>query len=497
MVAGPRNAKAGVSITIIGAGLGGIATAVKLKQAGIENFTVLEQSPGPGGTWWDNTYPGCEVDVESRAYSFSFMPYDWPRSHCNQRQLQQYAEDMIDYFDLRSHFHFSTKVEEAVWNDRTHSYTLRTTAGDRLECTLLVSAIGMLNVPIYPDWPGIHSYRGPLFHSARWEHEHDFTGKRVAVVGTGCTAAQLVPELATTVDRLYLYQREHGWVVPKNVHDFSHEERTAFRRHKLRTKISRYRIFAAMVTRMTGYAEGTSRNKQYTKLCLEHIETSIEDPEIRKLVTPTYPFGCKRPVRASNFYPALNRPNVELIPKAVTSVTETGLVDADGVQREVDAVILATGFKAADYLSGLRVIGPDGRSVRESWQGEPKAYLGITVSGVPNFLMVYGPNTNGGGPITAQQECQADFIARLAKRMSRHGYSKVDTKTRAMERFVAWVDRVNKKKRSALVGGCHNYYFSITGRNVTQWPAGHIRYMIMTRVGLRSGLKLEHAAARS
>jgi cation diffusion facilitator CzcD-associated flavoprotein CzcO len=480
-----------VRVAIVGAGLGGIAMAVKLKQAGFQDFTVFEQSAGPGGVWFDNTYPGCEVDTASISYSYSFIRYDWSKTHCSQPELRQYTEDVIDHFGVRPHFRFSTRVDEAVWDEDRRVYRIRLESGEEQDFELLVSAVGMLNVPRYPEWPGMGTFRGPMFHSARWEHEHDLRGKRVAVVGTGCTAAQIVPNLAPVVGQLYLYQREPGWVLPKDDRVLTPEERAERMRQRVRSKLRRWRAFQDIQSYLTSFTVGSEKHQELTRACLDHIESSIEDPAIRELVTPNYPYGCKRPIKDSNFYPALNRDNVELVPKAVAAVTPDGLVDADGVEREVDLVVLAVGFKAADYLVGLRVVGPSGVSVHDQWAGDPKALAGLSVAGVPNFFMVYGPNTNGGGPITAQQERQAEAIVSIARRMRRWGYTRVDTKPERMERFVRWIDRHNNEKWSTLATGCNNYFFSSAGRNVTQWPLTHLRYALSARSAARFGMQLE------
>jgi cation diffusion facilitator CzcD-associated flavoprotein CzcO len=476
-------------VAIVGAGFGGIAAAVKLKQADIADISVFELSAGAGGTWFDNSYPGSEVDTESIAYSFSFMPYDWSRTHCQQPELQRYAEDTIDYFELRDSCRFSTKVDEAVWSEARRTYTLTLSTGESEEYDLLISAVGMLNIPRDPGWPGMTAFEGPMFHSARWEHEHDLSDKRVAVVGTGCTAVQVVPELAKIAKQLYLFQREAGWVLPKGERDLTESERAYRRSHPRRMKLTRLATFLRIGRFLTSQVTGTKTNKMLTDLCRQHIESSIDDPAIRALVTPNFVFGCKRPIKATTFYPALNRPNVELVPRAVTAVTPTGLIDDTGVERQVDAVVLAVGFEAADYLANLRVVGPGGVSLQDIWSGRPAAYLGITVAGMPNFFMMYGPNTNGGGPITAQHERQAEFVTRVARRMARRGFRKVDTRPRSMARFTAWVDKANVG-RTAQNDGCHHYFISAGGRNSTQWPASHLTYLLMTRIPSRFGLVL-------
>jgi cation diffusion facilitator CzcD-associated flavoprotein CzcO len=467
-------------IAIVGAGLSGIITAVKFHLGGFENLTVFEASGGPGGTWWDNTYPGAEVDTPSIAYSFSFMPYDWSRTHCRQPELQRYTEDTIDHFGLRSHFRFNSPVTSAVWNETTCSYRVTLANGEESNFDILVAATGLFSMPNIPDWPGREQFAGRIFHSARWDSSEDLTNKRVGVVGTGCTAAQLTPELAKIASQLVVFQREAGWVLPKGDRDFTSEERAWRMDHPWKAKYERLRIFQKTSAAYTGFSPGSKLHTELTQTSLALIEKSIKDPELRELVTPKYPYGCKRPVKDSNFYRALDLPNVELVPRAVASLTATGVVDSAGVEHPLDVVVLATGFQTTNYVGRMEVSGVSGVSLREHWAGDPKAYLGITVSEFPNFFLVYGPNTNGGTTITAQAERQAEFIVRAVKRMRRRGFRRIDTRQDTVDSFARWVDAALEKTRPAQISGCHNYYFSERGRNVTQWPLSHLKYALMT-----------------
>ncbi len=454
--------------------------AVKLERAGFTHYTVFEQSAGPGGTWYDNTYPGCQVDVPSEVYSYSFKPYDWTRIYGRQPELQKYCEDTIDHFGIRSHFQFSTRVDEAVWDEDRHLYTVRA-GGQEHEFEVLVSCVGLLSVPNEPRWPGMDEFEGGMFHTARWRHDVALDGKRVAVVGTGSSACQVVPELAQRVGQLYVFQREAGWVAPKPDREYTPDERKQ-NAHPIRRKVSRWRGFVRHVQTLGDRTVGSGRHQELTQVCLNHIHAQIEDPELRRMVTPDHPVGCKRLVRDSNYYPALSLPNVDLVPRAVARFTPSGIVDVDGVEREVDVAVLAVGFRAADYLASLDVVGVGGIPLREAWAGEPKALLGITMSGFPNFFMLYGPNTNGGGSIIAQHERQAELVVRVAKQMRRKGVTRVDTKPAALENFVRWLDRQNGTVFSAILADCNNYFLSPGGRNVTQWPTGQISYMVRTKV---------------
>ena len=470
----------GPSIAIVGAGFGGIATAVKLRRAGFHRFTVFEQSSGPGGTWWDNRYPGCAVDIPSHAYSFSFIPYDWRSTHATQPELLQYAHDVVDHFDIGSHFRFDTRVDEVRWDDERGGYVVRTEHGDE-RFDVVVSCLGLLNVPRFPRWPGLDEFAGPAFHTARWEHEHDLLGKRVAVVGTGSTAAQVVPAIAPDVAHLLVFQRQPGWIMPKGEREFTETERRRFRRRPIFQKLRRAKLFYLDRRRFRAFDATSAKQRELRRLCLDYIRSTIASPQTRAAVTPDYPWGCKRVVLSSDFYPALNRDNVELVPRAVSRVTRSGVVDTEGHEHEVDVLVLATGFQPTRYLASLRVTGPGGVELHDAWANEPKAFLGITVAGFPNFFMLYGPNTNGGFSIIAQLERQAEVVVRAVKRIHRRRTA-VDTRPTAVDRYVRWIDRQIAKHASAMEADCTNYYHAPTGRNVTQWPRTHAWYYVLTKV---------------
>jgi cation diffusion facilitator CzcD-associated flavoprotein CzcO len=482
---GSTNARFGTSgtprIVIVGAGFGGIATGVKLKRAGIHSFTIFEKSDGPGGTWWDNRYPGAEVDVSSHLYSYSFKSYDWSRTHARQPELQRYLQEVIDDHGLGSHLRFGTTVHEVAWNEKTHLYTVRLHHGEELQANVVVSALGLLNYPRYPDWPGLDTFRGPKFHTFRWEHEHDLTGKRVAVVGTGSTATQIVPEIAPLVGELKLFQREPGWIIPKGDRDFTAEERRTFQ-NRLKRRIERIRLALLLERNQIGGAihrPGTKMNSLREHQCRSFIDREFaERPDLREALTPKYPYPGKRPILNSTFYGSLRRDNVELVPKAVTAVTEEGIVDAEGIEHTVDILVMATGFQPAHYLASLEVRGRDGQTIHDVWDGEPRAMLGMTVPGFPNFYMLYGPNTNG-GEIISCLERQAEHVVQAAKRMMRQGVTAVEVRPVFYELYNRWLER---QMEGTAWQVANNYYKSASGRIVTQWPFGAFLYGVLTKV---------------
>jgi cation diffusion facilitator CzcD-associated flavoprotein CzcO len=468
-------------VAVVGAGFGGIATGVKLKRAGIDTFTIYESSLGIGGVWWDNTYPGAEVDVGSHLYCFSFKPHDWTRTHARQPELQKYLEETVDEFGLRPHLQLGTAVESATWDDVRHVWAVRLGDGTVDECHAVVSAVGFLNVPRYPEWPGLDDFEGPKFHTARWEHHHDLTGKAVAVVGTGSSATQVVPAIQPLVGQLYVFQREPGWILPKGERDLGDEERATLARAWRRTR-ERWRLrYLAEKNLWSGhlFRPGTKLNRSREQQCRRYIARQFADrPDLRDAVTPTYPYPGKRPVLASTFYPALKQENVELVPRAVTAVTRTGLVDSDGVERTVDAIVMATGFQAANYLARLRVVGRDGRSLHEHWAGEPRAYLGITVPGFPNFFMLYGPGTNG-GELVITLESQAEYAVRAIQRLIRARVTAIEVKRTFEARWFAWLQA---RMEGTSWTTCNNYFRAPTGRVVTQWPYGNLQYRLLTKL---------------
>jgi cation diffusion facilitator CzcD-associated flavoprotein CzcO len=488
-------ARRNVRVAIIGAGFGGIAAAVNLRKRTAADFVIFEQAAGVGGTWWHNRYPGCEVDVHSHAYSFSFVRYDWPRTHATQAELVQYASDVVDRFGLRPHLRLGTAVTAVSWLDEQARYEVRTTAGDTELFDAVISAVGLLSVPRIPDWPGLEAFGGVAFHTAQWQPGIDLTGKRVAVVGTGSTAAQVVPAVAEQAARLYVFQREPGWVEPKLERPFSPAERWLYSTVPGAQKAHRAWLFYKAMQRGRAFDLTNERQAARRAACVAFIQSAVADEAVRRRVTPSYPWGCKRVVLATTYYSALNRADVELVPHAVTAVTRTGVVDDTGTERAVDVLVLSTGFQPTNFLATLAVTGLGGLSLQDAWRTRQSAYLGITVAGFPNFFIMYGPNTNGAGSIIAQLERQAEFAARAIARIERGRWRYVDTDAAAQHRYVGWVDRQLAAHASAMDSGCTNYYHDANGANITQWPGSHLKYLLVVRVLGHRGLRPRRFAA--
>jgi cation diffusion facilitator CzcD-associated flavoprotein CzcO len=396
----------------------------------------------------------------------------------------RYIEEVVDGYGLREHIQLDTAVESATWDEDRHIYRVTLANGDIEECNVLISAVGFLNTPRYPDWPGLGQFEGPKFHTFRWEHEHDLTGKKVAIVGTGSTSTQIVPVIAPIVDHLYVFQREPGWIIPKGDQDYSQEQLMRFRRPlaRRRERIRLYTWLEMANFRRAIHRPGTKVNANLENICRGFIESELSDrPDLRQAVTPTYPFPGKRPIFNQTYFGALKRENVSLIPQAVTRVTPKGVVDAEGVEREIDVLVMATGFQPTNYLASVEVIGREGRSLRETWNGEPEAFLGMTVPGFPNFYILYGPNTNG-GEIISFLEHQSSYAVRAIRRMKREGVTAIEVRPSVFRAYNRWIQRTMKGTAWVV---SNNYYKAATGKIVTQWPYGALFYMFLTDIAGR------------
>lgn len=482
----PRRTTKGTtpSVGIIGAGLGGIAAAVEAKKSGAQLLTIFEQSEGPGGTWRDTRYPGAACDIMSHLYSYSFkLKNDWSRTCAQRDEILEYIEETVDEFDVRRHCRFGSRVVSAVWDDDTLRWTVRTDTGDEHSFDVLVSAVGLLNIPKYPDWPGLDTFRGPKLHTARWDRGLDVTGKRVGVVGTGSSAAQVVPALAPQAERLTVFQREPGWVLPKDDRAFTEEELARFRRNPLASRIERWKLYWRNERNVPFLDPDSKTNARSREFAVTWLMNSVQDPGTRDALLPRYTFGCKRPVADRTYYAAFNRQNVKLVPHAVDSVLPDGIVTADGSRHAVDVLVMATGFQAPDFLHTIEVSGRGGVRLQDVWDkaGGAEAFLGITVSGFPNLFMLYGPNTNSASnSVIFNLECQARYLGTSVRAMIRGHGAAFDVRQRVQDRYNAWLQR--RMKGITWNSGCGNYYHSHSGKLVTNWPGSSVLYWLLTRL---------------
>jgi cation diffusion facilitator CzcD-associated flavoprotein CzcO len=467
-----------VRVAIIGAGPGGLCTGKRLLDEGIDDFVLLEKSDGVGGTWNLNRYPGCECDVQSAMYSFSFaIKPDWSKPYGTQAEILAYMQDVAERFGLLPHVRLGNGVTRAVWDEASASWTLTLEDGSTLTADVVVSAIGMFNELAYPDIEGLDDFAGTMFHSGRWDWDHDLTGERVAVIGSAASAVQFVPEIRKQAGMVHLYQRTANWVTPKVDTPYTEEELEAFRRDPTPILEFRQQVEDSMNKGMTF----TNAEKLALSVAAGNANLEkVEDPVLREKLRPQHPFGCKRPLMSNVYYPAFNEPNLELVTDPIARITPTGVVTEDGREREVDTIVLATGFAATRYLAALDVVGRGGRSIGEAWADGAAAYLGITTAGFPNLFMLYGPNTNNGSIIT-MIEYQVEHIVAHLRRMRDEGLDWVDVRPEPMARF-------NDEVQAAIAGvpvwnaGCNGYYRTPSGRIVTQWPFSMIEFRDRTAV---------------
>ena len=453
-------------IIVIGAGPGGMCTAIKLLEAGIQDFVVLEKASGVGGTWWHNRYPGAECDVKSHLYSYSFeLKRDWSRPFAGQAEILAYLEFVASKYGIKPYIRFEHQVRTAQWSDKDARWSVETADGQVFRAPILVSGMGMFNELEMPSFGGLDEFGGTVFHSARWERGHDLSAKRVAVIGSAASAVQFVPEIAHKTAKLAIFQRTANWVAPKDDTPYTAEQLAHFTHDANAIHDSRAQIYKEL-NEFILFSDPAKQN-EYTQLARDNIAV-VEDPALRQKLMPTHPFGCKRPLFSNLYYPVFNLPQVELVTDKVERLSKKGVVTADGVEREVDTVILATGFKVTQYLSAIEVVGRQGVRLDDAWSDGAQAYLGITTSGFPNLFMLYGPNTNNGS-IISMLEIQVDYIMKQIKRLEREQLAFIDLRPE-VER--SYNDAMQKEIKAVDVwaANCGNYYSAKSGRIVTQWP---------------------------
>lgn len=462
-------------ILIIGAGFSGLAMAKRLRDRGHEDLVILERGHELGGTWRDNTYPGCACDVRSALYSFSFAPNpDWSRQYAPQEEIQAYLRACADRFDLRRHVVFDADVTGARWDEGARRWSVSTTRGD-WSGSVLVSATGALSEPATPAIPGLARFAGPAFHSARWDHAIDLVGKRVAVIGTGASAVQFVPRVQPRVARLDLYQRTPPWILPRLDREVPPWRRRLYHDLPEMQRLVRGALFWMHEALFTPFRHpGARRVVQW--VARQHLRLQVRDPRLRARLTPAYGIGCKRVIFSDDYYPALSRPNVALVTEAIAEVRPEGVVTADGTLRPADVIILGTGFRATDPPIARLMHGRDGRSLAERWQGSPSAYMGTTVHGFPNLFLLAGPNTGlGHSSVVLMSEAQVEHVLGVLDLLRARGKATAEPSAAAQARFVRWID---ERLASTVwnTGGCRSWYLDATGRNAVLWPYGVPRF---------------------
>ena len=458
-------------VVVVGAGFSGLSVASRLREQGEEDFVLLERGESIGGVWRDNTYPGAACDVPSHLYSLSFAPNpEWERSFSSGAQIREYLESVADERRLWPWISLGEEVLDAVWDDEESSWRITTTRR-RLDANVLVSCAGPLTEPIYPDVSGLDRFRGKTFHSNCWDHGHDLTGERVAVIGTGASAAQIIPEIQRRAGRLVVFQRTPGWVVPRPDRDVPEFEKRVLRALPGLTRL--YRLGQFLVRDLLNYRM-IRRNRVIRRIfeakSRSFLEEQVGDPELRDKLRPDYEIGCKRVLITNDFYPALDSPNVELVASGVRGIRERSVVAADGTEREVDTIVFATGFETTDPAVYKRIRGRDGRSIDEAWNGRPRFHRATAIVGFPNFFNVCGPGTGSGhGSMIWKAESQTSYILDALRVMRERNLASVEVRPDMQDRYMRWVGEDLEKTVWAR-GGCQSWYLDEGGRPSLMWP---------------------------
>jgi cation diffusion facilitator CzcD-associated flavoprotein CzcO len=468
-------------IAIIGAGFGGVCVAIQLAKAGIRSFTLYEKAPRLGGTWRDNTYPGAACDSPSFAYCYSFeQKTDWTRKWSGQAEILGYLEQCAEKWGLGKHLRLGTEIASSRFDEERSVWTLRTTAGEEILAEVLVSCVGQLNRPALPDIAGLERFRGPCFHSARWDHTVPLAGKRVAVIGNAASAIQFIPELAKEVSQLFVFQRSANWMLPRFDRAYSETTKRIFTCFPWLARVYRSWIWAMFELRWPLFRGNQWLARRVQRYALAHLEEEIPDPELRRKLVPDYPVGGKRILISDDYYQTLRKPHVELVTDGIDHLSEDAVVTSQGRAIAVDAVVLATGFQTTDFLAPMHIEGKGARLLEEDWQDGPRSYLGISVAGYPNFFMTYGPNTNlGHNSIIFMIECQTRYIVSCIRTLVDRDLASLDVRRDVMEAF----DAATQQELAGTVWAAtpRSWYKNAAGRITNNWSGSTIRYWWRTR----------------
>jgi cation diffusion facilitator CzcD-associated flavoprotein CzcO len=466
-------------IVIVGSGFSGLGTAIRLRRAGIHDFVVLERAGDLGGTWRDNDYPGCCCDIPSHVYSFSFeLNHAWTRGFASQAEILEYLRRTARKYGVMGHIRFDHEMRSAAWDEQAQRWMIDTARG-RFSAQILVSAAGPLSDPSVPDIPGLGEFAGTVFHSARWNHDHDLRGERVAVIGTGASAIQFVPQIQPQVARLHLFQRTPPWVIPRLDYRITPAEHWLLRWIPFAPALVRAVLYWFLELRMVGFRRPKVMNGA-SKLARWHLKRQVPDPALRAKLTPDYTLGCKRILVSDDYYPALTRPNVEVLTDGVREVRPRSVVTTAGAELEVDTIILGTGFHVTDNPIASRVRGREGKTLAEVWSPSMRAYLGMSVAGFPNLFMIIGPNTAlGHNSMVFMIESQLNYLMGCLEAMSARRASTVEVRSDAVAEFNDEIDRA--MRGTVWSAGCNSWYLDSAGRNSVIWPGWSFRFRTRTR----------------
>jgi cation diffusion facilitator CzcD-associated flavoprotein CzcO len=468
-------------VAIIGTGFAGLGMAIRLKQEGIDDFVLLERAEDVGGTWRDNSYPGCQCDIPSHLYSLSFAPNpDWSRTYSLQAEIWDYLRTVAGEHGVVPHIRFGHEVLEAEWREDEAHWLMRTASGE-LTADVLVNSSGGLADPKTPDIPGLDEFEGTWFHSAQWDHGHNLTAKRVAVVGTGASAIQIVPRIQPQVGHLDVYQRTPPWVMPHRDRPITRVERWLYRNVPKLQRVPRYFVYWLRELMVLGLVYSPKRLTLLEKVGRKHMESAISDPELLAKVTPDYTVGCKRILPSNAWYPALAEPNTELVTAGIARITPSGIVDEDGVEHPCDTIVFATGFYTTELPAAERLRGRSGRTLAETWDGTMQAYLGTVVAEFPNLFLIPGPNTGlGHNSVVVMLEGQIAFALAAIREMRARDAASVEVRPEVQEDY----NRAVQEKLANTVwntGGCSSWYLDKRGINTVLWPDFTWRFRLRTQ----------------
>lgn len=469
------------SVVIVGAGFSGIGLAIALRRAGIEDFVLLEKAADLGGTWRDNDYPGCGCDIQSYLYSYSFEPNpDWSRMFSPQPEIWAYLRHCADKYGVRPHLRCNAPVSGADYDEATGTWQVLIDGAPSITCRAVVLATGPLHLPSLPDLPGAASFTGSSFHSARWDHEVDLTGKRVAVVGTGASAIQFVPRIAPVVGQLDVYQRTPPWILPKPDRAIPSWEKRLYRWFPLAQRLHRGALYWQLESRAVGFVIEPRILRAAQRIPLRHLAEQVPDPELRRRLTPSYALGCKRVLLSEEYYPTLLRDNVELVTDGIAAIRPDGVLAADGTHRPADVIIYGTGFHVTDAFDGVQLHGRGGVSLREAWRGGMEAYLGMAVAGFPNLFFLLGPNSGlGHNSMIFMIEAQARYVVQAVQRLLRGATGAVEVRPAVQRKYNRQIQ--GKLTDAVWNTGCRSWYLDAAGVNRTLWPGFSWRYWLRTR----------------
>lgn len=464
-------------IAIVGTGFGGLGAAVRLLQQGQDDLVLYERSTEVGGVWRDNTYPGAACDVPSHLYSFSFAPSGtWSRRFAPQEEIHGYLRKVAEDFGVRRHIRFSTEVLKATWSEPV--WQLELSDGTTDEVDVLLTACGQLSRPARPDIPGLDTFAGPSFHSADWDHALDLSGRRVAVLGTGASAIQFVPEIAKQAAHLTVFQRSAPYVIHKPDRVYGPVTHAVLDRAPWVLTLDRLRTFCTNEARSLGFNTEPRLMKGFELKFSRHLRKQVTDPELRQALTPDYPIGCKRILQSNEWYPALAAPHVDVVTDKVSEVRPDAVVTTDGREHEADVLILGTGFAATELIAPMEVVGRDGVRLADVWEHGAEAYLGTAVSGFPNLFLMYGPNTNlGHNSIILMLESQIALITSAVGQLAQH--RTIEVREQVQRRFNSWLQK--RLSHTVFAGGCTSWYVTAEGKNTQNWPGTTLDFRRRTR----------------